>query len=117
MAATTLRARTSGAKTSIATPPKNYYGIRLGPYKYIEWPDGEKELYDLNKDPYELNNRVKERNLFPIRAFLHRELERLETCVGKGCQEVAPPFPLTRDQQRKLQREKRKEQLNCLLAL
>ena len=107
---TTLRARTSGAKTSIATPPKNYYGIRLGPYKYIEWPDGEKELYDLNKDPYELNNRIKERNLFPIRAFLHRELERLETCVGKGCQEVAPPFPLTRDQQRKLQREKRKEQ-------
>jgi len=107
---TTPRARTSGAKTSIATPPKNYYGIRLGPYKYIEWPDGEKELYDLNKDPYELNNRVKERNLFPIRAFLHRELERLETCVGKGCQEVAPPFPLTRDQQRKLQREKRKEQ-------
>ena len=98
----TPSARTSGAKASIVAPPKNYYGIRLGPYKYIEWPDGEKELYDLNKDPYELNNRVKERNLFPIRAFLHRELERLETCVGKECQEVAPPkFPLTRDQQRR----------------
>ena len=107
---TTPSARTSGAKASIAAPPKNYYGIRLGPYKYIEWPDGEKELYNINKDPYELNNVVKDRNLFPIRAFLHRELERLETCVGKGCQEVAPPFPLTRDQQRRVQREKRKEQ-------
>ena len=102
--------RRAKATASIVAPPKNYYGIRLGPYKYIEWPDGEKELYDLNKDPYELNNVVRNPNLFPIRAFLHRELERLETCVGKQCQQVAPKFPLTRDQQRKLQREKQKEQ-------
>jgi arylsulfatase A-like enzyme len=105
-----VNARRATATASIVAPPKNYYGIRLGPYKYIEWPDGEKELYDINKDPYELNNVVRDRNLFPIRGFLHRELERLETCVGKQCQEVAPKFPLTRDQQRKLQREKQKEQ-------
>jgi hypothetical protein len=94
-----VNARRAKATASIVAPPKNYYGIRLGPYKYIEWPDGEKELYDINKDPYELNNVVRDHNLFPIRAFLHRELERLETCVGKQCQEVAPKFPLTRDQQ------------------
>ena len=52
-------------------PPKDYEGIRLGPYKYIAWPDGEKELYDINKDPYELNNLVKIPNFFPIRNFLH----------------------------------------------
>ena len=32
-------------------PPKDYEGIRLGPYKYIEWPDGEKELYDITRTP------------------------------------------------------------------
>ena len=57
--------------------------------------DGEKELYDVTKDPFELNNVVRVRNLFPIRAFLHAQLIRLEACVGRTCQEVAPPFPLT----------------------
>jgi hypothetical protein len=99
----------SGAGASIVAPPKNYYGIRLGPYKYIEWPDGEKELYDLEKDPYELNNKSRDRNYFPIRAFLHRELERLETCVGRVCQEEAGEMPLTREEQLRIKRQHEKE--------
>jgi N-acetylglucosamine-6-sulfatase len=102
--------RKRGASASIVAPPKDYEGIRLGPYKYIEWPDGEKELYDINKDPYELNNKARDPNFFPIRGFLHKELERLESCVGRTCQEPAPKFPLTRDQQLKIKREKEKEQ-------
>jgi arylsulfatase A-like enzyme len=98
------------AHASEVAPPKNYYGIRLGPYKYIEWPDGEKELYDINKDPYELNNIVRDPNYFPIRAFLHTELERLETCSGRTCQEVAPKLPLTQKQQREAKLEKEKEE-------
>jgi N-acetylglucosamine-6-sulfatase len=98
------------AHASEVAPPKNYYGIRLGPYKYIEWPDGEKELYDINKDPYELNNIVRDPNYFPIRAFLHTELERLETCSGRTCQEVAPKLPLTQKQQREVRLEKEREQ-------
>ncbi len=54
-----------GASASIVAPPKDYEGIRLGPYKYIEWPDGEKELYDIDKDPYELNNMVRDPQLLP----------------------------------------------------
>jgi N-acetylglucosamine-6-sulfatase len=98
------------AHASLVAPPKNYYGIRLGPYKYIEWPDGEKELYDINKDPSELNNVVRDPNFFPIRAFLHNELVRLEECKGRTCQEVAAKIPLTRQQQVKVKREKEKEQ-------
>ena len=30
--------------------------IRENDWKYIEYPDGEKELYDLTADPFELNN-------------------------------------------------------------
>jgi arylsulfatase A-like enzyme len=98
------------AHASVVAPPKNYYGIRLGPYKYIEWPDGEKELYDINKDPYELNNIVRDPNFFPIRAFLHNELVRLEECSGRTCQEVSPKLPLTRQQQVQVKREKELEQ-------
>jgi N-acetylglucosamine-6-sulfatase len=98
------------AHASVVAPPKNYYGIRLGPYKYIEWPDGEKELYDINKDPNELNNIVRDSNLAPIRNFMHQELERLEECSGRTCQEVSEKPPLTRQQQLEVKREKEKEQ-------
>ena len=100
----------AAAHASVVAPPKNYYGIRLGPYKYIEWPDGEKELYDINKDPYELNNIVRDKNYTPIRTFLHEELVRLEECSGRTCQEVAEKIPLTRQDQLKVKREIEKEQ-------
>ena len=100
----------SEASASIVAPPKDYEGIRLGPYKYIEWPDGEKELYDIEKDPYELNNKVRDKNFAPIRAFLHAQLIRLEECSGRTCQEVSPKFPLTREQQRKVDKERREEE-------
>lgn len=102
--------RRGGAGASIIAPPKDYEGIRLGSYKYIEWPDGEKELYDITKDPYELNNMVKIPNFFPIRAFLHAQLVRLENCVGRGCREVAPKFPLTKKEQRKVDKQRREEE-------
>ncbi len=111
--AAVLRARPNkpaGATASIVAPPKDYQGIRLGPYKYIEWPNGEKEMYDITKDPYELNNIVRDRNLRPHRNFLHNELLRLRECSGKSCQEVAPKFPPTRDEQRKLKREREKRE-------
>jgi N-acetylglucosamine-6-sulfatase len=98
------------ANASIVAPPKDYEGIRLGPYKYIEWPDGERELYDITKDPYELNNKVRDRNFFPIRNFLHTELRNLEDCVGRECSEPTEKLPLTRQQQLKIKREKEKEQ-------
>ncbi len=112
------RRRRAGATASILAPPKDYEGIRLGPYKYIAWPDGEKELYDLEKDPYELNNLVRIPNYFPVRNFLHRELtERLEDCVGRGCSEEVAEIPLTRRERQAViraikaeRREKRKQQ-------
>jgi len=103
------------ATASILAPPKDYEGIRLGPYKYIAWPDGEKELYDLEKDPYELNNLVRIPNYFPVRNFLHRELiERLEDCVGRGCGQEAAELPLTRRERqeviRAIKAERREKQ-------
>ncbi len=104
--------RGGGATISLLAPPKDYEGIRLGPYKYIAWPDGEKELYDLEHDPYELNNLVRIPNYFPVRNFLHRELtERLEDCVGRGCSEEAAEIPLTRRERQEVIRAIKAERL------
>jgi N-acetylglucosamine-6-sulfatase len=102
----TTSQRGGGAVASILAPPKDYEGIRLGPYKYIAWPDGEKELYDIETDPYELNNLVRIPNYFPVRNFLHKELtERLEDCVGRGCSEEAAEIPLTRRERQQVIRQ------------
>jgi N-acetylglucosamine-6-sulfatase len=90
------------AHASILAPPKDYEGIRLGPFKYIAWPDREKELYDINTDPNELNNIARDPNYFPVRNFLHRQLRRMEDCVGRECREPTPPIPPTRSQRRAL---------------
>ncbi len=103
------RARGDTASASILAPPKDYEGIRLGPYKYIAWPTGEKELYNINKDPDELNNIVKDHNYFPIRNFLHSQLRLLEDCVGKSCQQATPPIPLTRKEQQRVRRQEKQQ--------
>ncbi len=108
--ASTAAAANPTAHASEKAPPKNYYGIRLGPWKYIEWPDGEKELYNIEKDPNELNNIVRNSNYFPIRNFLHNELVRLEQCNGHGCSEEAGEIPLTRREQARLKQQREKEQ-------
>jgi arylsulfatase A-like enzyme len=104
--------RSNEASASLLAPPKDYEGIRLGPYKYIAWPDGEKELYDINRDPFELNNIAKVPNFFPVRNALHKELRRLEDCVGRTCREAATEVPLTRKEifrARKKEREEKRQ--------
>lgn len=99
------------AHASLLAPPKDYEGIRLGPYKYIAWPTGEKELYDITKDPNELNNLAKVPDYFPVRNFLDRETKRLAECSGKDCQESVAEIPLTRRElQRKRAVERREKQ-------
>lgn len=98
-----------GAKASLLAPPKDYAGIRLGPYKYIAWPSGEKELYNIARDPNELRSLHRVPNLYPIRNFLHRQLKGLLDCTGRECREVTPPLPMTRREFQRFQAEKRRE--------
>jgi len=83
-------ARKGGATTSIEALPEDYYGIRVGPYKYVEYADGEKELYKLDSDPYELNSEQRNPRFFKVRAFLHKYLLRLENCRGASCRRPIP---------------------------
>jgi arylsulfatase A-like enzyme len=60
----------------------SYKAVRTDRYKYIHWVNrgraGElDELYDLDADPYELDNRNRSTALAPVRAKLRRELRGL----------------------------------------
>jgi len=60
----------------------SYRAVRTERYKYIHWVNrgraGElDELYDLERDPWELKNQIGSRRLAATRAGLRRELKRL----------------------------------------
>jgi arylsulfatase A-like enzyme len=59
-----------------------YKAVRTDRYKYIHWVNrglaGElDELYDLERDPYELVNLNRRRAFAPVREKLQRELKKL----------------------------------------
>jgi arylsulfatase A-like enzyme len=60
----------------------SYKAVRTDRYKYIHWVNrgraGElDELYDLDADPFELDNRNRSTAMAPVRAKLRRELRSL----------------------------------------
>lgn len=72
--------------------PLFYTGLRTLDLKYIEYADGERELYDLSNDPYELENQAASADparLAQLSAWLHG----LHVCATDGCrsQELLPP--------------------------
>ena len=59
-----------------------YKAVRTDRYKYIHWVNrgvaGElDELYDLDQDPYEIDNLNPSRAMAPVREKLRRELKKL----------------------------------------
>jgi arylsulfatase A-like enzyme len=64
----------------------SYKAVRTDRYKYIRWinrgrSDELDELYDLDKDPYELKNLARSRAAAGVRARLRGELRRLASAA------------------------------------
>jgi N-acetylglucosamine-6-sulfatase len=68
-------------------PPLNYQGVRTDRYLYAEYGTGEHELYDLNADPFELQNQQGNPAYAPAQAALQRLLAGIRDCAGRGCRQ------------------------------
>ena len=62
-----------------------FWAIHTGRYVYVENLTGELELYDLEIDPYQLDNRVADPNYDAIEAALASRLATLRSCAGATC--------------------------------
>jgi arylsulfatase A-like enzyme len=62
-----------------------FEAIRTQRYMYAEYRTGERELYDLKKDPFELQSRHDDPASPGARAHLATRLHHLEHCAGRTC--------------------------------
>jgi N-acetylglucosamine-6-sulfatase len=62
-------------------------------YMFVEYDTGERELYDLSTDPYQLQSKLRTGNE-QLYSTLESRLNALRACSGKGCRS-AEGFPDT----------------------
>jgi N-acetylglucosamine-6-sulfatase len=71
------------------TPPirelRSYRAIRTDRWLYVEYRGGQRELYDLDQDPYQLRSLHRLKAYDRLESRLARRLARLARCVGSGC--------------------------------
>ncbi len=77
----TLAALTSG------TESLPYRGVRTMRYVYVEYPTDEQELYDLEEDPYQLENIVARAEPRLVDELAAR-LQELAACSGGECRAI-----------------------------
>ncbi|CAA9452737.1 MAG: Choline-sulfatase [uncultured Rubrobacteraceae bacterium] len=65
----------------------NYRAVRTETHKYVEYENGERELYDLQADPYELES-LHESADPALLEDLKAKLEALKSCSEEGCREA-----------------------------
>src|SRR6266540_2332021 len=85
----------NGNQGKTAAPgDQRFAAIRTPRYLYAEYANGEKELYDLAKDPDELNNLAFDAAYATLRAQFSARLAKLQSCKGAVCR-VGPIVALS----------------------
>lgn len=75
-----------------ATPA--FRALRSSDTLYVKYETGERELYDLSKDPYELSNLV-QKTPNPLLREYQRRLDALASCSARECEQLENlPLPL-----------------------
>jgi arylsulfatase A-like enzyme len=77
------------------TGAATFHGLRTADWTYVDYGNGERELYDLRADPYQLEN-IAGRVDSALLAQLSQRAAELANCAGSACRELedAPIIPL-----------------------
>jgi arylsulfatase A-like enzyme len=59
--------------------------LRTPEWAYVEWDDGEKELYDMYTDRYQLNSLHARADKADLIARLATQVDNLKACSGESC--------------------------------
>ena len=75
----------TGQRVPLGVPV--YRGIRMNEYSYVEYVTGEKELYNLKSDPYQLQNLAAKADANLLTQLAAR-LKQMTTCTGATCRSI-----------------------------
>jgi arylsulfatase A-like enzyme len=82
---------------AILRPLQTYKGIRTERYLYVAYRSTTKEMYDLARDPHQLDSVIDDPRYRAARRALRRQLTALKTCRARTCRlqrdEVPGPGP------------------------
>jgi N-acetylglucosamine-6-sulfatase len=67
-----------------------YRAVRTKNYLFVRYGNGEKELYNFDRDPYQLRSRAEEASR-SLKERLRRRLSALDDCGGAGCRQAEGP--------------------------
>jgi Domain of unknown function (DUF4976) len=70
-----------------------YGGVSTTRYRYVRYGGGQEELYDLKRDPEQIQNRISDARYRRTRRVLRRQLRRLATCAGPECRKRIGAIP------------------------
>jgi N-acetylglucosamine-6-sulfatase len=64
----------------------------------VIYASGDRELYDMRRDPGQLRSLARDKRYAPVRAWLFQRLLELRNCSGAGCRARIgePPAPIPR---------------------
>ena len=72
-------------------PTPTYSGLRTSQYLYVEYSEEFVELYDLQKDPYQLENIAPSTDPTVLKYYSD-SLKALNKCSGNTCRELEAGF-------------------------
>ena len=81
------------ARTSQQQPVPKYQAIRTRRYLWVEYENGERELYDMSRDPLQLVSRHTDARYKRARGALRRGLRTLRSCRGSACRKRIKRVP------------------------
>ncbi len=85
-----------------------YRSVRTDRYEYTIYANGQTELYDMKRDPAQLNSLALDPRYRYVRKWLFDQLAVLSACVGASCRvEIGPdPSPLPKSAVRPKRKKK-----------
>lgn len=79
--------------------PQTAIGIRTAQYFYVKYSSGEVELFDLERDPLEMESRADDPAYADVRRDLNAAWRKFHDCAGADC-DIALPPSLSADEDR-----------------
>jgi len=75
-----------------------YLSVRTDRYLLTAYANGQLELYDMDRDPAQMENVITRRSYREARRWLLDLLDQLASCAGEECRAETGPEPVPRRQ-------------------